>query len=137
MYYNFSEDERSSDEIEYEKGTDVEESLELAPRGSILAQICNSFKIGCKCKSNHSTKLPPESLEDLMISIQDTDNHHLKCYMLCELAAIVKETACRSCTATSKPAGSRTYTFTYTVLGSPVSREVFLEVHDMKPGVFK
>ena len=111
----------------------MEESLELASRGSIIAQIHDSFKMGCKCKSAHCAKYPPDGLEDLMISIQDMDKQrHLKYYVLGALAVIAKEATSRSCAAASESIGSRTYTFAYTAVGWLVCCGVFLEMHDMK-----
>ena len=51
----------------------MEDSLELAARGSVSAQIQESYKMVCKCKTNHWLELPPDDLEDLMISIRNMD----------------------------------------------------------------
>jgi hypothetical protein len=119
-------DYSSSADDECSEGNSEDEERESAARGSVAAQIRDSTETGCKCQTNHWSKLHAAQLEDLMISIRDMDKAHLKCYIVGELAAIARESA-----------GGRRYTFTYTILGHLVCREVFMEVHDIKKGVLE
>ena len=110
-----------------------------AREGYIAAQLRDSVKHGCKCKTNHWKILPGEKVQAFMVALKDLSKQELKQLVLGELHAFGKETKRSKGASASASAASNTRLFYYsfTVLGTPVCREVFSEVHGLSHHVLR
>ena len=113
---------QSSDDEYFSDAEDTTSDGTSAASGAAAAMIRDALYIGCKCKVNHWTKLPPDQLEELVCNLRAMKRSELKRYVLGELAAIMKISSPSAGTAS---ASSRKFSFTYAMLGVVVCREVF------------
>ena len=76
---------QSSDDEYFSDAEDTTSDGTSAASGAAAAMIRDALDIGCKCKVNHWTKLPPDQLEELVCNLRAMKRSELKRYVLADM----------------------------------------------------